>query len=133
MCVKLISGLNLLFHLNVVDGQLDVTLMVYYIEGDAELQEMILKYWVKRGLNDPLGYFVKAMEHLSSIKQGQTPGPGASGGRSRKEAPHPTLSQLCQEWMEEWAERYLVKKAPQLLKSLSPTKYVIYYNLGTCI
>ena len=96
--------------------------MVYYIEGDAELQEMILEYWVKRGLNDPFGYFVKAIEHL---QQEHPPGPGAGGGRGRKEVQQPTLGQLCREWMEEWAERYLVNKAPQLLKSLSPTKYVI--------
>ena len=121
-----VSGLNLLFYLKVADNRLDVTLMVYYIEGDAELREMILKHWVGRGLNDPLGYFVKAMEDLSSLQQGYPQGPAGirgAGGRSRKDVQRPTLGEVCGEWLEEWSERYLIAKAPQLLKSSSPTKY----------
>ena len=111
--------LKLLFYLNVVDHRLDVVMMVYYIEGGTELREMILEYWSKRGLDDPLRYFNKAMEALSSFEQRQAP-----TGKGRREVQRPPLIQLCQEWMAEWAERYLVAKAPQLLKSSSPTKLV---------
>lgn len=117
------EGLKLLFHLNVVDNQLDIMLMVYYIEADLELKEFIYDYWVRRGLDDPLGYFIKAMGNLSSLEQEQSP----SGGKGRREVVPTSLTQLCQEWMEEWAEKFFVARAPQLLKSSSPTKYVIYY------
>ena len=117
----LMEGLKLLFHLNAVDSQLDIMLMAYYIEADIELKELIYDYWVKRGLDDPLGYFVKAMGDLSLLQETeQSPG----GGKGRREVVKLSLTQLCHDWMEEWAEKYLIARAPQLLKSSSPTKYV---------
>ena len=96
--------------------------MVYYIEGDAELDEIILDYWIKRGLDDPLRYFVKAMGDLSSLTEQGARGQTQGKGRREVQRKQPSLVQLCQDWMEEWAERYLMAKAPQLLKSSSPTK-----------
>ena len=112
----MVQALKLLFHLNVLDSRLAAMLMVYYVEGDTELQEMIVNYLVKRGLEDPFGYYIKAMGDLSSLGQGQ---PSSSGGREFSTS----LLQVCQEWLEEWAERFLLAKAPQLLKSSSPSKY----------
>lgn len=121
------ESLKLLFHLNALDSQLAIMLMVYYIEGDDELQEMILDYLVKRGLEDPFGYFAKALDGLSSLEQGQSPSGGRGrGGRGKGDGEVSlSLTQVCREWMEEWAEKYLLAKAPQLLKSSSPTKYII--------
>ena len=115
------ESLKLLFHLNALDSQLTIMLMVYYIEGDDELREMILDYLVRRGLEDPLGYFPRALDSLSSLEQGQSPNGGGGRGRG-KEDTAPSLAQVCREWMEEWAEKCLLAKAPQLLKSSLPTK-----------
>ena len=118
------ESLKLLFHLNALDSQLAIMLMVYYIEGDKELQETILDYLFKRGLEDPLGYFARALDDLSSLEQGQSPrSGGGTQGRGRRDV-SPSLAQVCREWLEEWAEKFLLAKAPQLLKSSSPTKYV---------
>jgi hypothetical protein len=126
------ESLKLLFHLNALDSQLTVMLMVYYIEGDNELHGLILEYLVKRGLEDPLGYFARALDDLASLEQGQSPGGGGERGRGGRgkgggEMVSPSsgfLAQVCREWLEEWAEKYLLAKAPKLLKSSSPTKYV---------
>ena len=126
------ESLKLLFHLNALDSQLTVMLMVYYIEGDDELRDMILDYLVKRGLEDPLRYFAQALDDLSSLGQGQSPSGGergrGKGGRAKgsggEETSSSSLAHVCREWLEEWAEKYFLAKAPQLLKSLSPTKYV---------
>ena len=124
------ESLKVLFHLNALDSQLAIMLMVYYIEGDSELKEMILDYLVKRGLEDPFGYFAKALDDLSSLEQGQSPSSGdrgrGRGGRGKVGGEVSlSLAQVCREWLEEWAEKYLLAKAPQLLKSSSPIKYVI--------
>ena len=129
------ESLKLLFHLNALDSQLAIMLMVYYIEGDDELRGIILDYLIKRGLEDPLGYFPRALADLSSLEQGQSPSGGGGGqergrgrgGRGKGGEMSPSsgsLTQMCREWLEEWAEKYLLTKAPQLLKSSSPTKYV---------
>ena len=132
------ESLKLLFHLNALDSQLAIMLMVYYIEGDGELRGIILDYLVKRGLEDPLGYFPRALDDLSSLEQGQSPRGGGGGERGRgrggrgkggEVSPSSgSLTQVCREWLEEWAEKYLLTKAPQPLKSLSPTKYVCQHD-----
>lgn len=125
------ESLKLLFHLNALDSQLTIMLMVYYIEGDDELHTMILEYLIKRGLEDPLGYFARALDNLASLEQGQSPGGGerrrGRGGREKGEMSPSSgsLAQVCREWLEEWAEKYLLAKAPKLLKSSSPAKYDI--------
>ena len=126
------ESLKLLFHLNALDSQLAIMLMVYYNEGDDEFKDMILDYLVRRGLEDPLGYFARALDNLSLLEQGQSPSGGergrGRGGRAKGggggEVSPSSLTQVCREWLEEWAEKYLLAKAPQLLKSSSPTKYV---------
>ena len=125
------ESLKLLFHLNALDSQLTVMLMVYYIEGDDELHTMILEYLIKQGLEDPLGYFARALDDLASLEQGQSSGSGergkGRGGRGKGEVSPSSgsLAQVCREWLEEWAEKFLLAKAPQRLKFSSPQKYVI--------
>ena len=127
------ESLKLLFHLNALDSQLTVMLMVYYIEGDDEFHGLILDYLIKRGLEDPLGYFARALNDLASLEQGQSPGGavgerGRRGGRGKGGQVLPSsgsLALVCREWLEEWAEKYLLAKAPKLLKSSSPAKYDI--------
>ena len=129
------ESLKLLFHLNALDSQLTIMLMVYYIEGGDEFHGLILDYLIKRGLEDPLGYFARALNDLASLEQGQSPGGGGTsergrgGGRGKgggQVLPSSgSLAQVCREWLEEWAEKYLLAKAPKLLKSSSPAKYDI--------
>ena len=136
------ESLKLLFHLNALDSRLAIMLMVYYIEGDDKFKDMILDYLVKRGLEDPLGYFARALDNLSSLEQGQSSsggesgrgrgGRGKGGGGGGGEMSRSSLAQVCREWLEEWAEKYLLAKAPQLLKSSSPTKYVNIISLYNC-
>lgn len=122
------ESLKLLFHLNALDSELAVMLMVYYIEGEKEFQEMILGYLVKQGLDDPFRYFARALDDLSSLERGQSLSGGGQSrrrGNARDVSPSLTLAQVCREWLEEWAEKFLLAKAPQRLKFSSPQKYVI--------
>ena len=104
-----VRALKLLFYMRELSTLLVVFMMAQFIEGDLELQQLIVNYLHQCGLEDPLGYFIRLLAQLDSLEQG----PPIAGLE---------LMSKCQKWLDGWAEQLVMTKSPSRHKS--PAKYV---------
>ena len=109
---KLVTeALNLLISLDQMDPYLAVLLMLHFIEGGIEIQRLIMDYFIKHGLDDPIGYFKTALLKMGHDLQGKTMNTY-------------NIFVKCQKWLEYWTEKFCLNKQSKNVSSKKPAKLV---------